>query len=66
MSRDMWILAGLMAVFSLMLIYCGESGMTAPDYANCKESLVIQMSTGTCTELSSVGGTAAVMYSDVG
>lgn len=64
MSRNMWILAGLMAVFSLVIIYRGESGMTAPDHAKCKESLVIQIFTDTCTELSSVGGTAAVMNGD--
>ena len=64
MSRNMWILAGLMAVFSLVIIYRGESGMTAPDYAKCKESLVIQMFTGTCTQLSSVGSAAAVMNGD--
>ncbi len=64
MSRNIWILAGLMAVFSLILIYRGESGMTALDFAKCKESLVIQMFTSTCTELYSVGGTAAVMNGD--
>ena len=60
----MWILAGLMAVFALLIIYRGESGMKARNYVKCKESLVIQMFTGTCTERSSVSGTAAVMNGD--
>lgn len=64
MSRNMRILTGLTAVFSLVITYRGESGMTASDHAKCEESLVIQMFTDTCTELSSVGGTAAVMNGD--
>ena len=50
--------------FLLVIIFRGDSGITAPDYTKCKESLVIQMFTGACTELSSVGGTAAVMNGD--
>ena len=61
MSRNMWILAGLMAILSLALIYHDESGMPTPDYVKCKESLVIQMFTGNCTERSSVAGNAAEM-----
>ena len=64
MSRNMWILAGLMAILSVAVVYRGESGMPAPDYVKCKESLVIQMFTGTCTERSSVTGNAAVMNGD--
>ena len=61
MSRNMWILAGLMAILSLTVIYRGESGMPAPDYVKCKESLVTQIVTGKCTERSSVTGNAAEM-----
>ena len=57
----MWILAGLMAILSIAMIYRGESGMPAPDYAKCKESLVSQMFTGKCTARSSVSGIAAEM-----
>ena len=53
-----------MTIFSLVIIYLVESGTPAPDHVKCKESFVIQMFTGTCTELSSVGGTAAVMNGD--
>ncbi len=61
MSRSMWILAGLMAILSLAVIYHDETGMPAPDYVNCKESLVTQIFTGNCTERSSVAGNAAEM-----
>ncbi len=61
MSKNMWILAGLMAVLSIAIIYRGESGMPAPDYVTCKESLVTQMFTGKCTKRSSVAGNAAEM-----
>ena len=64
MSRNMWILVGLMTIFSLVMIYRDESGMPAPDHVKCKESLVIQMFTGTCTERSSVAGNASVMNGD--
>ena len=57
----MWILAGLMAILSLAVIYHDETGMPAPDYVKCKESLVIQFFTGNCTERSSVAGNAAEM-----
>ena len=61
MSRNMWILAGLMAILSIAMIYRGESGMPAPGYAKCKESLVVQMVTGKCTARSSISGTGAEM-----
>ena len=61
MSKNMWILAGLMAILSIAIIYRGESGMSAPDYVKCKESLVTQMFTGKCTERSSIAGNAAEM-----
>ena len=61
MSRNMWILAGLMAILSLALIYHDESGMPTPDHVKCKESLVTQIFTGNCTERSSVAGNAAEM-----
>ena len=61
MNRNMWILAGLMAILSLAVIYHDEIGMPAPDYVKCKESLVTQIFTGNCTERSSVAGNAAVM-----
>jgi hypothetical protein len=50
-----------MAILSLTVIYRGESGMPAPDYVKCKESLVTQIVTGKCTERSSVAGNAAEM-----
>ena len=61
MSRNMWILAGLMAILSLAVIYHDETGMPAPDYVKCKESLVTQIFTGNCTERSPVAGNAAEM-----
>ena len=61
MSRNMWILAGLMVILSLAVIYHDKTGMPAPDYVKCKESLVTQIFTGNCTERSSVAGNAAEM-----
>ena len=61
MSRNMWILAGLMAMLSLAVIYREESGMPVPDYVKCKESLVTQIVSGKCTERSSIAGDAAEM-----
>ena len=61
MSRNMWILAGLMAILSIAVIYRGESGMPAPDYVKCKESLVMQLVTGKCTARTSVSGNADEM-----
>ena len=61
MSKNMWILAGLMVILSIAIIYHGESGMPAPDYVKCKESLVTQIFTGNCTERSSIAGNAAEM-----
>ena len=61
MSRNMWILAGLMAMLSLAMIYREESGMPVPDYVKCKESLVTQIVSGKCTERSSIAGNAAEM-----
>ena len=49
MSRYMWILAGLIMVLSLASIYRDQSGMHAPRWTMCKESLVTQMFSGDCT-----------------
>lgn len=65
MSRNMWILAGLMAILSIAVIYRSESGMPPPDYVKCKESLVTQMFTGKCSERDSVAGNAAEMNGNV-
>ena len=61
MGRNMWIMAVLMAILSLAVIYHDESGMPAPDFVKCKESLVTQIFTGNCTSRSSVAGNAAEM-----
>ena len=61
MSRNMWILAGLMAMLSLAVIYREESNMPVPGYVKCKESLVTQIVSGKCTERSSIAGNAAEM-----
>jgi hypothetical protein len=45
----MWILAGLILVLSLASIYRDQSGMHAPRWTMCKESLVTQMFSGDCT-----------------
>ncbi len=49
MSRNMWILAALLALLSLAMIYRHESGMPDPKWSLCKESLVKQIFTGECT-----------------
>ena len=49
MSRNMWILAALIALLSLATIYRSESGMPDPKWSLCKESLVTQIFKGDCT-----------------
>ena len=49
MSRTMWILLGLLALLSIGTIWRQESGMPAPKYQMCKESLFSQVVTGACT-----------------
>ena len=49
MSRNMWILAALIALLSLATIYRSESGTRDPKWSVCKESLVTQIFTGDCT-----------------
>ena len=49
MSRNMWILVALIAALSVALIWRDSQGMPAPSYTLCKESLVEQIFTGSCT-----------------
>ena len=49
MSRNMWILAALLALLSLAMIYRDESGMPDSKWSLCKESLVKQIFKGECT-----------------
>lgn len=55
MSRGMWILAALIAAFTIALIYQQSSGNLRRPWAECKESLVQQMFSNTCTPVR--GGT---------
>ena len=41
MSRNMWILAALLALLSLAMIYRDESGVPDPKWSLCKESLAV-------------------------
>ena len=49
MSRTMWILVALIAALSIAYIWRDSQGMHAPSYTLCKESLVTQIFTGSCT-----------------
>jgi len=49
MSRTMWILLALIAALSIAHIWHDSQGMPAPSYTLCKESLVTQFFTGSCT-----------------
>ena len=49
MSRTMWILVALIATLSIVHIWRDSQGMPAPSYTLCKESLVTQIFTGSCT-----------------
>ena len=49
MSRTMWILVALIAALSIAHIWRDSNGMPAPSYTLCKESLVTQIFTGSCT-----------------
>ena len=49
MSRNVWILAALLALLSLAMIYRDESDMSDAKWSLCKESLVKQIFTGECT-----------------
>lgn len=49
MSRNMWILAALLAVLSIVTIWHSESGQPDPKWTLCKESLFTQVFTGACT-----------------
>ena len=49
MSRNMWILAALLALLSLAMIYRDESGMPDPKLVTVQGSLVKQIFTGECT-----------------
>ncbi|MDC0649791.1 hypothetical protein OAQ37_04700 [Alphaproteobacteria bacterium] len=49
MSRTMWVLVALIAALSIAHIWRDSQGMPAPSYTLCKESLVTQIFTGSCT-----------------
>ena len=49
MSRTMWILVALIAALSIAHMWRDSKGMPAPSYTLCKESLVTQIFTGSCT-----------------
>ena len=49
MSRTMWILVALIAALSITHIWRDSQGMPAPSYTLCKETLVTQIFTGSCT-----------------
>ena len=49
MSQIMWILVALIAALSIAHIWRDSQGMPAPRYTLCKESLVTQIFTGSCT-----------------
>jgi hypothetical protein len=58
MNRTMWIIVALIAALSIAHIWRDSQGMPAPSYTLCKESLVAQIFTGSCT-LRFKGGTSA-------
>ena len=49
MSRIIWILVALIAALSIAHMWRDSQGMPAPSYTLCKESLVTQIFTGSCT-----------------
>ena len=49
MSRTMWFLVALIAALSIAHIWRDSQRMPAPSYTLCKESLVTQIFTGSCT-----------------
>ena len=59
MSRTMWILFALIAALSIATIWRDSQNLPAPAYTKCKESLVEQMLTGSCTSRSTVETTAS-------
>lgn len=58
MSRTMWILLALIAALSIAMIWRDSQNLPAPSHTLCKESLVKQVFTGSCT-LRSTGETTA-------
>ena len=58
MSQTMWILLALIAALSIAHIWRDSQGKPTPSYTLCKESLVTQIFTGSCT-LRIKGKTAA-------
>ncbi|MDA8872904.1 hypothetical protein N9K58_03495 [Alphaproteobacteria bacterium] len=49
MSRTMWILVALITTLSIAVIWRDSKGMPDPSWTLCKESLVTQIFTGSCT-----------------
>ncbi len=49
MSRTMWILLALIGALSIATIWRDSQDLPAPSHTLCKESLVKQIFTGTCT-----------------
>ena len=49
MSRNGWLIAGLLTALALATIWNAESGGPKKTWHLCKESLVTQIFTGDCT-----------------
>ena len=49
MNRTMWILLGLIATLSIAMIWRDSQDLPAPSHTLCKESLIKQIFTGSCT-----------------
>lgn len=60
MGRGMWIMAALIAVLVIAMIWQESSGGIQRPWAECKESLVQQMFSSTCTPRSGLAGPGRV------
>lgn len=56
MGRGMWMMAALIAVLVIAMIWQESSGGIQRPWAECKESLVQQMLSDTCTPRSGFAG----------
>lgn len=57
MSRNMWILAAVLAVLAIATIYQSEvGGGLDRSWAKCKENLIQQIFSGDCTPREGFGG----------
>ncbi|HEY9566871.1 MAG TPA: hypothetical protein VIR38_02175 [Thalassobaculum sp.] len=60
MSRGMWIIGAIIAVMVIAMMWQESSGGIERPWAECKESLVQQMFSSTCTPRSGLSGPGAV------